>query len=528
MSADKPPYELLLTASIILTFILYWNRQSIPSVRALKGKTLGILRQWVPWVRAKVDKEKNDISESFFKSIVRDVAPSVKDLPKKGLSSEEVLAEISKRSEKERPDWTSGSLSGAVYNGSEELDEIFSKTMGSFSRANLLHSENFPAARQMEAEVVSMTIGLFNGDKIAAVGSVTTGGTESLLLAVKSYRDWGREVKKIHSANIVVSETAHAAFWKAGDYFNVEVREARCDRGTGEVDLKHMEYLIDSNTVAIVGSAPNYPYGTIDNIEQMSNLAIKKDIGLHVDACLGGFLIPFVRDALPYQFDFKVPGVTSISADTHKYGYAPKGTSILMWKSRELRKFQFSFKTDWLGGVYATPTISGSRAAAPVAACWAVMRYFGSDGYERLAKQICLAAREVAAAIKWDKVPGIKIIGRADVSVVAFSVCQKFKKKIDIYDVCDRMKKSQRHWHLNLLQNPAACHITVTAANLENVKKFFVTDLVAACEQILNEGKEVGKSETAAFYGATASAPLELLNEIAEIYLHTCYRVGKS
>jgi sphinganine-1-phosphate aldolase len=190
-----------------------------------------------------------------------------------------------------------------------------------------------------------------------------------------------------------------------------------------------------------------------------------------------------------------------------------------MFKSRDIRKFQYSFKTDWLGGVYATPTISGSRAAAPVVACWATLRFFGRAGYAKLASEIVQVTEKIANRLSLE-IPGLVIIGRADLSIVAFTL-----KDRDVYDLCDALKKIPgRNWHLNLLQLPAACHLTVTAANVSLAKEFFVDDVKAAVAGL--EGK-VGKSETAAFYGATASAPIDLLEEIAEIYLDTCYQVSK-
>ena len=507
----------LIAACIAVALALYVRRQF--SLRALKGFFLRLARKFIPSIRDRVNKEKEDVAKSFRKSLLHEMSPAMHVLPEKPVPINQLVSEVEAMARDELSYWNGGTLSGAVYNGSLELNKLYATTMGAFGRANLLHAENFPAARQMESEVIAMTLDLFNGDA-STVGSVTSGGTESILLAVKTYRDYGRSCRSITRPNIVVPITAHAAFWKAGDYFGVEVRVAGIHAVTGEVLLDEVSTLMDWNTVMIMGSAPNYPYGTIDPIEALGALAVAQGVPLHVDACLGGFLLPFVRESLPCSCDFTVPGVSSISADTHKYAYAPKGTSILMFRSSEVRKFQYSFKTDWLGGVYATPTIAGSRGASSVVACWATMKYFGRSGYQRLALDIVETTEHISNRLS-KEIPGLLIIGRPDLSIVAFRL-----ERGNIYDLCDALKNlPDRHWHLNLLQSPAACHLAVTAANLALAKKFFVDDVAAAALTL--EGKPAGSTETAAFYGATASAPIDLLEEIAEIYLDTCYQVTK-
>ena len=507
----------LIAAAAALALIFYLKRRV--SLRGLKCFFLRLARKFIPSIRARVEKEKDDVAKSFRKSLLLEMAPAMHALPDKPVPLKQLVSELEGMAHAELSYWNGGTLSGAVYNGSTELNKVYAASMGAFGRANLLHAENFPAARQMESEVIAMTIDLFNGDA-NVVGSVTSGGTESILLAVKTYRDYGRSHRRITRPNIVVPITAHAAFWKAGDYFNVEVREAPVHPVTGEVQLDEVASLIDWNTVMILGSAPNYPYGTIDPIEALGVLAVSRGVPLHVDACLGGFLLPFVRESLPCSCDFTVPGVSSISADTHKYAYAPKGTSILMFRSTEIRKFQYSFKTDWLGGVYATPTIAGSRGASSVVACWATMKYFGRSGYQRLASDIVETTEQIANRLCKD-VPGLLLLGRPDLSIVAFRM-----ETGNIYDLCEALKNlPERHWHLNLLQSPAACHLAVTAANVALAKKFFVDDVKAAALTL--EGKPPGSTETAAFYGATAAAPIDLLEEIAEIYLDTCYQVTK-
>ena len=568
--ADLPPCATssvsLLFLAIFLVLILpsiidrivrlsiksYYSPPSLPT-RAIKGKCLAVLRAILPNVRRKVEKEILSATRAFEKSLVRDPASPIAKLPETGLGPSEAALELKKRADAEEGGWSSGTLSGAIYM-KPGLEEVFRVAGECYARANLLHTENFNSSRQMEAEVVAWVAELFQGSAPIPVGSITSGGTESLLLAVKSYRDRARTLKGVTRPNLVVSETAHAAFWKAGDYFGVEIRVAPCVKKCqcraqgrsclgwmleqkeaatssptssrspckkGEVILPFLRALINENTIAVVGSAPNYPYGTIDPLAELGALAIETGIGFHVDACLGGLLLPFSKADGQSGVSFGIPGVTSISCDTHKYGCAPKGTSVLLWSNEDYRKYQFSFKTDWSGGVYATPTICGSRAAASTVACWGVMRAIGAEGYRKQAQEIFEITRSVAEEISKD-IPELEQLGRADVCVVAFAVHPNHQSVFDIFEISEHMKKI-RNWHLNLLQGPAGCHIAVTPANAEMVKKFLVLDLKRACL----EAKGKGQSDAAAFYGATASAPIQVVEEIAEAYLNVCYTVNR-
>ena len=220
-------------------------------------------------------------------------------------------------------------------------------------------------------------------------------------MAMKAYRDFGRS-KGISDPNVVVCTTAHAAFDKAAQYFGIELRKARTVGREQAMDVEHARRLIDANTVALVGSACQYAHGTIDDIPALGLLAERHHIGLHVDCCLGGFLLPFMAPAgfrVPHAYDFSVPGVTTISCDPHKYGFAPKGASVVMFRSAALRHHMYTFATGWTGGIYATPTILGSRPGGVVAATWAAMARHGIEGYVETTRQIVGATRRIAAAV---------------------------------------------------------------------------------------------------------------------------------
>jgi len=256
---------------------------------------------------------------------------------------------------------------------------------------------------KFEAEVVAMTASMLGADKTGdeIVGSVTSGGTESILLAMKTYRDRARDRKGITEPEMVVPSTAHAAFDKAAQLFNIKI--IRVPIGDDyRADVEATRKAITKNTIVIVGSAPPFPHGIIDPIEELSELARQAGVGFHTDACLGGFLLPWA-ERLGYDvppFDFRLPGVTSISADTHKYGYAPKGSSVILYRGRALRHYQYYVITDWPGGLYLTPTFAGSRPGALSAACWAAIMAMGEQGYMEAAKRILETAAVITSGRK--------------------------------------------------------------------------------------------------------------------------------
>lgn len=237
-----------------------------------------------------------------------------------------------------------------------------------------MHPDVFPGLRQMEAEVVSMVMNLYHAPSEGG-GSMTSGGSESILMSIKAHRDMARDLKGITEPELIAPVSAHAAFDKGCHYFGVKLIHVPVD-DSGKVVISRVANAINSNTIMIVGSTPSFPHGALDDIPALSELACKHKIGLHVDSCLGGFLVPFMEKAgypLPFLTDFRLAGVTSISCDTHKYGFAPKGSSVIMYRDKKIRKYQYFVQTEWSGGVYGSPTMAGSRPGALSAGCWAAM-----------------------------------------------------------------------------------------------------------------------------------------------------------
>jgi glutamate/tyrosine decarboxylase-like PLP-dependent enzyme len=315
-----------------------------------------------------------------------------------------------------------------------------------------------------------MAAALLHGGEDAC-GVLTFGGSESLFDAVLVYRERGR-TRGIDAPQVVVPVTAHVAIAKAAHYLGVEVVTAPV---TDEfvVDADAVRDLIGPRTVALFGSAGTYPHGLIDPIEELGRLALEHDVGLHVDGCLGGLILPWGERLgldLP-RWDFRVPGVTSISADTHKYGYAPKGTGVMLYADRELRRLQYFAYPDWPGGLYASPGIAGSRSGGLIAATWAAMVTLGERGYLDVARRIFAAGAEIRTAV--ERLPELALIGDPTFCVAWRS------DSLDIYHVNDALK--DRGWRMNSLQLPPALHFCVTLPNTQpGVTAAFAEDLRAA------------------------------------------------
>jgi sphinganine-1-phosphate aldolase len=337
----------------------------------------------LPGAGAKIEQEQAKIVKQMKDKFIHDIGgPVLRELPPKGMAASEVLRALQAWSAKETQ-WQDGKVSGTVYHGGSDLSQLIVKAIEMYILTNPLHVDVFPSVRKMEAEVVSMTANLFRGpsDLPLPVGTMTSGGTESIFLAMKSYRERGRALRRITRPNMVVPVTAHAAFDKAAGLLGIELRHFAVDSTTFRALPEAARACIDANTIVVVGSAPSFAQGVIDPIQELAAAAKSVGAGFHVDCCLGSFLIAYTKrfkELTPH--DFSVDGVTSISVDTHKFGFAPKGSSVILYRDSELRRFQYFSTPRWTGGIYATATVAGSRPGALIAGCWAVMAHIGDDG----------------------------------------------------------------------------------------------------------------------------------------------------
>ena len=312
--------------------------------------------------------------------------PVNRSLPTTGRTRADVLAELAEMAREEDAFWETGKVSGTMYSGDHEHYAFLTEAFGGFAHASALQRDLSPSATRFEGEVIAMLLDLLHASAVEGAqpaGMVTTGGTGSILHALIAYREDAAKRRGITAPNIVKPETAHPAFDKGCHLFGIECRTVPVDPVSTLVEPATMAAAIDENTIAIVGSAGNYPYGTIDPITELGALALERGVGLHVDACLGGFILPFGEE-LGYDippFDFRVPGVTSISVDTHKYGYALKGSSTILFRDKSLRNSQYFHVVGWSGGKYFSPGMEGSRSVGLLAATWAAMVQLGRDGY---------------------------------------------------------------------------------------------------------------------------------------------------
>jgi glutamate/tyrosine decarboxylase-like PLP-dependent enzyme len=474
----------------------------------------------IPFIKRRVDREYDGMMDDLEK-VVRpytDRFPTRRTIPTEGVDRSEILAEMEELHSTEASRWKDGFVSGAVYHGDDSHIDFLNQVYALSSQSNPLHSDLWPSTIKHESEIVSMTASMLGADRIGTeiCGVVSSGGTESILLAMKAYRDHARAAKGIRSPEMIVPTTAHAAFDKAAQYFGIRQIKIPVTSDC-TADVRRTRKAITRNTIVIVGSAPSFPHGTIDPIEALSNLALKKNIGFHTDACLGGFVLPWA-EKLGYPvppFDFRLPGVTSMSADTHKYGYAAKGTSVVLYRGAELRHYQYYKTTDWPGGLYFSPTFAGSRPGALSAACWAALVSTGESGYLDATKRILETASTIRRGV--ERHPDLHILGDP-LWVIAFG-----SNNLDIYRVMDRM--TSRNWGLNGLHKPACVHICVTLRHTQpGVADRFLSDLSEAVDHVRSHPDE--KGGMAPVYGMAATLPVRsIVGDMLERYMDLLYKV---
>lgn len=415
-------------------------------------------------------------------------------LPENGRQPSEVLSALDEMRANDAR-WRDGRTFSLVYYGGDELLTLLHDAFFKFFSENALNPMAFPSLRRMETEVLSMVADLLHGPD--AVGSMTTGGTESILMAVKTAREFAANTRGISQPEMILPDSVHPAFHKAAHYFNVKpvVVPVGADY---RADVAAMRAAITPNTILLVGSAPSYPQGVVDPIPEIAALAEEHGLLCHVDACLGGMLLPFfvkLGQPLP-AFDFAVPGVTSMSCDLHKYGYAAKGASTVLYRSRALRRHQFVVYTDWSGGLYGSPSMTGTRAGGPIGAAWAVLNYLGESGYLRMARQTLDTVQALVAGVR--AIPSLTVLGEPDMSVFSFATTDA----ADIYRVGDEM--DARGWHLDRQQRPPSLHMMITAAHT-GLAPQILADLAAATEVARAAGPAT--SGAAAMYGMMGSLP---------------------
>ncbi|WP_334160848.1 pyridoxal-dependent decarboxylase [Phenylobacterium sp.] len=367
--------------------------------------------------------------------------------------------------------WREGKTAVYVFNAGADVEQVQKEAYVLFMSENGLGPAAFPSLKRMEEEVVGFGLELFHAPEDAR-GTITSGGTDSITMAVKAARDFARKRKGVAGPlNIVLPRSAHPAFDKACALMEIEVR--RTPLRDYLADPAAMAAAADAATVMIVGSAPNFPYGLIDPIGALSELAVARDLWLHVDACVGGYMAPFVRmdgaDIPP--FDFELPGVRSISADLHKYGYCAKGASTVFFRSGELHELMVFDVRDWPGGRMVTPTLAGTRPGGAIAAAWAVMNFLGEAGYRRKHALVTEARERIAAGVE---ALGFTVLGRPQLGILAFT-------RADVDCVALWAKLRERGWFTGVTTEPKSLHLMLSPIHAE-VADAYVADLKRALE----------------------------------------------
>ncbi|XP_048727010.2 sphingosine-1-phosphate lyase-like [Ostrea edulis] len=382
---------------------------------------------------------------------------------------------------------------------SVEHDSIVKEFHHAFLHENALNPMVFPSLRKMETEIVSMTAGILNGSD-ECVGFLTSGGTESNLMAVKTYLNRAKKMyPTIKNPEIIAPITIHPTIDKAADYFGLTVIHTPVDKDF-RADVRAIEKAITPNTILLCASAPQFCHGIIDPIEEISHLALKKGLPLHVDACFGGYMLPWV-EKLGYEvppFDFRVPGVTSMSADVHKYGYGVKGSSVIIYRNNDYRRYQVYTYAQWPGGLYGSPSMAGTRPGGNIAASWVAIRALGEDGYMKRAKELMEATEQLKQGVR--DIQGLKILGTPHMTCFAVGAADP---EIDIQAVADDM--DSKGWKMERNQNPSSLHLSILPSHIPVVSDL-LTDLKASTERVKGD-VTLSKNGTAGVYGMISTIP---------------------
>ena len=415
-------------------------------------------------------------------------------IPAQGWSKEQIFEALEQFRAGDMP-WRDGRTWAYVYDPGPEAEEVIKRAFTMYLSENALDPTVFPSTLRMENELIAMAAAHLSGDE-QVVGNFTSGGTESIILAVKTARDRARALQpQIREPEIVLPATAHAAFHKAAHYLDMKVVLAPVDPKSFKADVAAVRAAITPNTILLVGSAVSYAHGVVDPIEELGQLALEKNLLFHVDGCMGGFLLPYLRRAgapVP-RFEFDVPGVTSISMDFHKYAFAAKGASVILHRNKELRRYQIYACSNWTGYTVINPTVQSTKSAGPVAAAWAARHFIGDAGYLEIARQVLGATRRIAEHV--DASPDLRLLGRPEMNLVAFT-----SDTVSVFHVIDEMKT--RGWYiqpqLGYGDSKENIHLSINPASVRWVDAMLADlDVCVAKAKSMPSGEVAGKIRAA-------------------------------
>jgi sphinganine-1-phosphate aldolase len=492
----------------------------------------------VPGAKAQVENEIEKEAEKAVAELSKDNAkgdgvPTIRELPPRGVPRREVLRFL-KAIAAADAHADEGKMFAYVYawggrddeiepregaEGKSELGhyELLAKAANLFVHSNALNPTAFKSLRRFENEVVAMGLRLMRAPE-SGRGALTSGGTESIIMALKAHRDRARAERGIVEPNVVAAISVHPAFEKGAHMLGITMRHAPLDPTSFRVDVRAMEALVDSSTILLVGSAPQYAHGVIDPIPEIARLGLARGVPVHVDACVGGYLLPHIESAgFPVPpWDFRVQGVESISADLHKYGYTLKGASTLLFRSDAFRKYMFFAYADWPGGLFVSPGVLGTRGGSSIAAAWAALVSLGREGYEMKARQVMETARFLQKAIA--AIPELQLCGQPEATILAFRAASP---QLNIFAVADVMEQDFG-WKMERQPHPDSIHMTLMPVH-SHTRERLVADLLVAVDKV-KRNPELSKSGTAAMYGMVAKIPSnEVLEEFLTAFMRKIY-----
>ncbi|HYD47246.1 MAG TPA: aspartate aminotransferase family protein [Terriglobales bacterium] len=426
-------------------------------------------------------------------------------IPDRGLNRDEVLNQLESYRAKDMP-WRDGRTWAYIYDPGLEAEEVIKRAFTMYLSENTLDPTVFPSTLRLETELVAMAANHLKGDE-HVVGNFSSGGTESIILAVKTARDRARDLRShIQQPELILPSTAHAAFQKACHYLSVKPVIVPVDPQTFRADPAAMRAAITPNTIMLVGSAVSYAHGVVDPIRELGQIALEHDLLLHVDACMGGFLLPYFRrlGAPVPDFELHVPGVTSISMDLHKYAFAAKGASVILYRNKDLRKYQIYACSNWTGYTIVNPTVQSTKSAGPLAAAWAVLNFIGDAGYLEIARQVLDMTRRIADAI--EKMPDLRLLGRPEMNLIAFT-----SDTVSVFHIIDEMR--EKAWYiqpqLGYESSKENIHLSINPASVRWVDEFLrdLAECVDKAKKMSSGGLTSGIHEMFANIDADTLSP---------------------
>lgn len=516
-----------LTVERVLLLILLWHamrpvlsvlrRGGLAAVyKMIAGAVLSMLSKTVPGVAGAVASEQAKALAGLEKDLLGDGdKDALVNLPEVGMPSADVEARACALINAELHKAAGKRWGGIYHKSGTELSTLQGRVWTNFVDTNALYPAVFPSLRKFEAEIVAMTLSIVHGKEVGACGLLASGGTEAVLLAMLAYREQGR-VRGIEAPEIICSLSAHPAVKKACHYFGIQLIVVGLEPSTMRLRAAAVSPFITRNTVAIYASAPSFSHGVVDPIEELGSLALSHGIGLHVDNCLGGYLLSFMqREGLfPAPFDFSVGGVTSMSVDVHKYGCAAKGVSVCCFRDTKLRQLTYVPSTEGCEGLYVTPTLQGSRSGATMAAAWATLVHIGCQGYAEKARATTACHRKIKEAV--GKMPPLRLCADADATVVP--ICSD---TVNVYALASLM--DQRGWGIFTGQKPPTLTIPVGDQTPDYVD-VLLKDLQESLT-FLVANPSTKPTGNAAVYGSAASLPAEVLEGVLRGYVDLTLKV---